>query len=474
MESTMMVLKNTKRGGWWIWGMLVFAMLVSAGNAQAPDLADTLDTAAADYAVALAELGLPLEAWEIRYRDELVKLKAKVQAAGDLEQLLAVEAELAALAGGGGTEIPAKLSALKRLRTVYDTRTVELQKASAIKAREATMVYKRKLAGLQAAYTKAGKIEEAKQVRDVLATVTVPNLGERRPVVGTRPSVGVGNQRAGRLVVGGKLYKGDVATIPADMADKPYVRVFAGHDLWYAVTADGTVIHHDAGMVYESFPKDMKKPVVDMACGRFTFYGIHADGAFTHWGHPDRLDKIPEGLTRVKGLAAGLKVAVAWFADGRAIIFGNGLEDLPGGKYPGPESFLQDVRMAAAGSDTVFVVKNDGSVQIAKYKSSELHSYVPKGVKGKNVVAIAAPSQGYGALFLTEEGKVVGRYIDVPEDLPQARQIRMGDKVAAAQLMDGSWRIWGDNNSAELDAQVRKLGPLKDLSLGRTFFVAIK
>ena len=90
-------------------------------------------------------------------------------------------------------------------------------------------------------------------------------------------------------------------------------------------------------------------------------------------------------------------------------------------------------------------------------------------------MAVAAPPQGYGSLFLTDEGKVYGRHIEeVPDNLPPVRQIRMGDKLGAVQLMDGTWRIFGRESAKQLNAEVQKLGPLKDLSLGPQYFIGIK
>ena len=60
-----------------------------------------------------------------------------------------------------------------------------------------------------------------------------------------------------------------------------------------------------------------------------------------------------------------------------------------------------------------------------------------------------------------------------PKDLPPARQIRVGNQIGAAQLEDGSWRVWGNEEAEVLNEQVRALGPLKDLSVGAGYFVGI-
>ena len=376
----MMILKNRRHGWWWGCAILI-TMWMPSGFAQSTTEMTPLETAAIDYEAALAELALPQEAWRNRYVDELAKLKTQVQAAGDLEQLLAIDRELASLESGAKSDILPKNKALYRLRSFYDKRTAQLAQVRVTGAREATLTYRKKLMAMQAAFTKTGKIDAALEVRAVLSGLTVPKVGQTAPTQG-RPLAGEGNRRPGRLVIGGELYGGDTATIPEDMMDKPYVRVFAGQDLWYALTADGTVIHHDKGVVIENFPKDMKKPIVDVACGRYNYYGMHPDGSFTHWGLAKRMDKIPEGLTRVKGLAAGYSATIAWSPDGRAMIFGYTIDKYAAGKFAGPESFLQNVRTAAIGSDKVFVVKNDGTVEIADVKSGAVAQLCAEWTEG--------------------------------------------------------------------------------------------
>jgi hypothetical protein len=82
-----------------------------------------------------------------------------------------------------------------------------------------------------------------------------------------------------------------------------------------------------------------------------------------------------------------------------------------------------------------------------------------------------------GTLFLTNKGKVFSwNAPKPPTGMKKAVQIRAGAGMCAAQMEDGSWVIWGDNQGivAPLNEKAADLGPLKDLALGNRYFLAIQ
>ena len=113
---------------------------------------------------------------------------------------------------------------------------------------------------------------------------------------------------------------------------------------------------------------------------------------------------------------------------------------------------------------------------VANFQSGEPSDSFPAELSGKKIVDMRMFASSAGVLLLTDEGKVVPwRAPAPPEDLEKARAIRIGDRVAAAQMMDGSWRVFGRTEEAQIMSElIEPLGPLKDLAFGNDYFVAIK
>ena len=137
---------------------------------------------------------------------------------------------------------------------------------------------------------------------------------------------------------------------------------------------------------------------------------------------------------------------------------------------------LQNVAFAAANEMFVYIIKRDHTAHVADFQSGQPIESVPGALAGKKIVDMQMYASSAGVLILTDEGEVIPwRAPAPPEDLGKARAIRIGEKVAAAQMMDGSWKVFGRTEQAEsLKKIVEPLGPLKDLAFGSHYFVAIQ
>ena len=84
-----------------------------------------------------------------------------------------------------------------------------------------------------------------------------------------------------------------------------------------------------------------------------------------------------------------------------------------------------------------------------------------------------------GLIALDEDGKLYeANYHHPSDEIKEAdgiRQIRAGTGCGAVQFKDGTWRAWGAEPLATaMNQKLEALGPLKDLSMGSRFFLAIK
>ena len=232
-------------------------------------------------------------------------------------------------------------------------------------------------------------------------------------------------------------------SVPDELADKPFVRVFAAQDKWYGLTPDGKVVNPASGTDRWDLP-EFEKPVVDMVLGRMNHFALHADGSFTQWAqHEKYYGPPPDGLKRVRGFAAANGNTIALLMNGGAHVFGRTLIKEGGGRYNDRANVLGDVKLAATDSQQCYFVTKENEVIATKVLNGEKRGGITDGLEGKNIIATASPCQGYGCLFLTDKGKVysAGGAPRPPADLPPARQIRFGAQIGAAQMGDGTWRI---------------------------------
>ena len=112
-------------------------LLSALVHAQVP----ALEQAEAELQVKRAELEKPLEEWKAKYLEQLARLKAQVQSAGDLDQLVLINREIEE----GNVEIPANYATFKRLQNVYNQRSAAIERDSLGKHRQLLLGYRQQL-----------------------------------------------------------------------------------------------------------------------------------------------------------------------------------------------------------------------------------------------------------------------------------------------------------------------------------------
>ena len=439
-----------------------FLLFTAAVQAQS----NNLDTLRTDYDVAVTELDLPLDQWHQKYQGQLQAFQAKVQAAGDLDQLIVIKQEL----DGGAGSIDPKYSALKRLRGIYDARRASIEKAIATKRHAIMADYHGKLKALQLQLTQAGAIDDALKVKEEIEALTIAAKANtsRRPRVGGIRVSGA-NTRPGRLVIFGRnATSNENMILPASSQGKPYVRVFAYGNYYYALDPEGGVIGRPNPHNDHKLPEEMK-PVVDFGMGRHVSVMLNNDSTLSPTTSGLHKDLIPKDDGYVK-IAAGYNLNAAIKKNGEVVTFGWNLRET---KWAHPNLLRGMVDVVISGDYYIFRARN-GKVVAAKYNQPSFWEDPPEGLDG-NVVQMASDPHNT-CVFLMRDGSVkMWRGEKPPEDLKSARQVRAGDGLWAAQRPDRTWVVWGKSDDATLfNEQLKRLGPLKDFALGSNFFIGIK
>jgi alpha-tubulin suppressor-like RCC1 family protein len=195
-----------------------------------------------------------------------------------------------------------------------------------------------------------------------------------------------------------------------------------------------------------------------------------AAGLVAAWGdNGSRQTVIPQGLGRVKAIAAGPTLSLALKTDGRVVAWGfNGY---------GPAlvpADLSGVTAIGAGWSHALALKADGTVTAWGY-NSQGQMNAPSGLS--NVIAIAAGNDHN--LALKDDGTVVawgdGTYgqTNVPPGMSSVIAIAAGRDHNLALKVDGTVTAWGRNDAAETNVP-SGLSQVKAIAGGAGFSLALK
>ena len=429
----------------------------------------TLDTVKTEYDVGIAEIEVPLAEWRQKYVAQLQQLKARVQTAGDLDQLLAINQQIE----DPSAEVNERYAALKRINGIYHARRGQLEKAGLAERKKAMGLYRQKLMALQTRLTQAGNIDEALEVKSAVTQIEgeMTSMSSGRPAPRANVRIPGGdrfNRQPGSLVIEGSKdhdEQGDMS-LPVDADGHAFVRVFAWGNYYYAVTAKGEVFGRPDPHSDHKVPQGMK-PVVDIGMARHVSGMLHSDGSITPTPNTHCGPLFPKTKDVVK-VSGGHNINGALRRNGELLIYGYALRETPFAKSP----LLNEVIDFGVAEKWVIIKNRAGKINAIK-ADGDLWDNPPEGLE--NVVQMAPASVG-GCLFLTKEGKVISWQVpQPPADLGPVRQIRSGSRMFAAQKADGTWVIWGHEAIAKnMNKALDRMGPLKDLALGYRFFIGIQ
>ncbi len=182
--------------------LLVIGLLVSgAADAQdAPAPASPLNRLKLEFDIDRAELTKPLKELDGLYREQLERLRLDAQSRGRLEEVIAVQAELAALEGGGFDERGEDFPDLTKARSIYGKARGEREAAM----RQGLLLLierqREQLLALRTAQTQENRLEEAVRTDQALSDLLA--LEERTIQRRDAPGPGAGaGPRARRLEV---------------------------------------------------------------------------------------------------------------------------------------------------------------------------------------------------------------------------------------------------------------------------------
>ncbi len=242
------------------------------------------------------------------------------------------------------------------------------------------------------------------------------------------------------------------SSVPSGLTD--VVQIAAG-GAGYALKADGTVtawgeIWSGSGSVnIPAYVPEGLSNVVQVDAGINYALALKGDGTLVTWGHfwdgyGHQASFVPDSLSGVVQISAGISHAAALKADGTITVWGTnywGQTNVPDG--------LSDVVQVEAGGYHTMALKRDGTMVVWGGIHSEVRN-VPDGLS--DVVKIAAG--GHVCVALKSDGTVVTWGSDnlgglnVPSDLNSVVAISASPHVATIALKDdGSAVSWGEGSS---------------------------
>lgn len=240
--------------------------------------------------------------------------------------------------------------------------------------------------------------------------------------------------------------------VPSGLTD--VVQVAAG-GAGYALKSNGTVAAwgeiwsgSGSGNIPAYVPEGLSN-VVQIDAGINYVLALKGDGTLVSWGHfwngnSHQAAFVPEGLSGVVQISAGISHAVALKADGTIAVWGTnnwGQTDVPAG--------LSDVVQVEAGGYHTMAPKRDGTVVVWGGIHSQARD-VPEGLS--DVVKIAAG--GHVCVALKSDGTVIAwgsdnlGGTDVPVGLADVVAVSASPHVATIALKQrGTAVSWGDQNN---------------------------
>jgi hypothetical protein len=153
--------------------LILFIVPLGVGFSQnVPEL----ELLRAKNAGAHARLDEPVEAWNFKYIAQLKKVETALKTKGDLDQLLAVQAEIKQ---PGKQSVSDKHRILAQVRGIYDKQMSGLQHTRERGYESVAREYRNELAQLQHYFTQQGKPEAVSEVSKEIALLGTRGMGEK-------------------------------------------------------------------------------------------------------------------------------------------------------------------------------------------------------------------------------------------------------------------------------------------------------
>jgi hypothetical protein len=346
--------------------ILLSLSLAITFSAPAQDLATLVQI----YEESKTELMKPVTDFQDLYAENLEKLKTQATAAGKLDEVLAINNELAGFRNGDTPVVDDSLAQLKNLQTIYrQNLSTRLQQATQAAA-PLTANYQAKLTELQAALTRQEKLTEALQVKAVLDTLAENEkaLAEslsQNPVQAalnlTAGSVASSKFTQGKLHAIGRFKDLSGPEIDLSAADgiTDFIDVMAHGTAWAALRKNGDVIASsvtDGAITRHGFTK-----LVPCRFDAPVLYAINAEGQL--------VELFSQTVIATPGKVVAAQVqgthGIALLADHSVHTWGPLYQGIAAGRQPmptPPADVLKNAAMVAASRYAAFVVSRTGDL----------------------------------------------------------------------------------------------------------------
>ena len=418
-----------------------------------------------------------VSALNVKFTAALDTASTAAQQAGKLDDVLAIQEDKKRLAEN--LAIPADdektPETLKKLRTIYREQVRKLEDARAAAIATLLPGYQTKLQDLETMLTKAGRIEEAKELRVYREGLGggAPSLADAaRKTTGPAPSPAA-IQKGGVLKGLGQFMFGNQ---PVDLSQaegiQDFVEIKVSHMGWIARRANGEVHYQiQANGDKTKGIANAKTAVRVCATEGKPFFAICEDGTVEMLG--TQFDKVSNPFPReardVTEVDVGSGVHLILHRDGNCSVHGKRQQEFITGLKLRDPGIIPNVAAFTAARYMVFFLMKDGSVTA----TNDFRNQPPEWAdlpavfrRGMRSVAVGAGSSNLAAITL--RGEVIdGKGEKIAKNLKDIVEVKAGGDAVIAKNLDGEWHIAkpGDAEMAKLLATALATPRIIDIDL---------
>lgn len=402
---------------------------------------------------------------------------ATAQQAGRLDDILAIQDDKKRLAEklpipDDDDKTP---DALKKLRTIYREQLKKLEDARTAAIATVLPAYTARLQELEVTLTKAGRFDEAKEVKDYRGSLNagaaqvapVPLLPSRSVTPAQATSKGGVIRGLGQFMFG---------NLPVDLTNaegiSDFVEVKVSHMGWVARRANGGV-HFQ---IQSNGDKtrgiaNLKKAVRVCATEGKPFYAIYEDGSVEMLGTPfdKTANPFPSATTNVADVDTASGLHLVLNREGECSFHGMRQQDMVTGLELKAPGVLPGVAAVSCSRYQAWFLMKDGSVKATSdfREKAPVWAKLPNDFK-RGIRSLATGATTSRCTAITAAGKALdAQGAEINRKLKDLVEIRVGGDAAITKDAHGAWHILnpGDEEMGKLLTTTLAASSIIDIDL---------
>lgn len=439
----------------------------AARSNEVAELNDLLN----NYAEKQKEISLPFvesrNGLRAKYEAMLKPLLANATRQGNLSQALVVKKELEGLSLGRLSELAEDVPEdLSRLRNIYDSELEKIDTKEKEELGKLIPLLIESLDNLEIMLTKNARLNDAVVVNSVKvrfqkeSTNFVASQSTSPSETISRSELERRREEGGKLRIEGAFLPGMPAMIPElDKLPSDFISVFAFRSSWVALRANGKslVIGLNRDKTVVESTDDMNIRLIGNGYDAFIYTKDKMLHRLVNW----ELNHLNATISNPIALAGGHATGLLLNSRGDPEARGGSTLAVP------PEDFRRNIKALASTKHTFLTLSEDGVARIwnmregREMKSPELEARKIERIEGGQSHYLIEDIEGHVIAIDVSGSSAVSGF--VPNFAHSPHQIRAGGNMSAVQMLDGTWKAWGEDNA--LSDTVDRAGKANDLDL---------